>query len=692
MSHVNRPLSDDFKEQVRSRIDLLALVSETVALRPQRGGRDYVGLCPFHDDRNPSMHVYTDRQSFRCWVCNLGGDCFAFVMQRDRVGFREALELLAQKAGLEMPRHMSRGEAGQDRDARMRHYELVAWAEREFHQCLIDDPIALRARKYLRDRGISDESMVRFRLGFHPDDWDWLQNRARGKYRPEELAAVKLVREREGRGGFYDCFVDRVLFPIRDPQRRPIAFGGRILPDSRNQQGAKYLNSDEYPLFQKSKLLYGLDEAREWVAKGDLAVVTEGYTDCIVAHQHGLKNVVCTLGTALNESHVTLLRRFARRVVLVFDGDKAGQDATERSLPKFLAQEVDLRTLTLPGGQDPADYLNEHGPEPFRELLRGAREAWEFKYRRVMERYGVDSIDSRHRVLQEMLEILAEVPVAPGGSLAGKWAEREQIILGGLAQRLKLSEGFIRQRLDEARHNRQLRGGGPRVLPLMGTAGASGAGAGGVGNPFGGEAGGGGAGVGGAAGAGPTVTWPALPRNPSRDERAELDLLIALFAHPESAARAAESLAPANLSHASLRRLYELCLIEHAQGRPTSFERLSLVIDDSVLLRLAVEVDELARATQPMEELLDHSLLYFHRRQQLEFQAVQAEAELAEEREASEPELGSSLTDAAREKLRRAMGYHRTRMSHTTGTTLTPPPSSNPGPRPTTGESPRAST
>lgn len=685
---MNRPLSDDFKEQVRGRIDLLALVSETVALRPQRGGRDYVGLCPFHDDRNPSLHVYTDRQSFRCWVCNQGGDCFAFVMQRDRVGFREALELLAQKAGLEMPRHLSRGEHSESRDARIRQYELVAWAEREFHQCLIDDPVALRARKYLRDRGITDESMQRFRLGFHPDDWNWLQARARGKYRPEELAAVRLIREREQRGGFYDCFVDRVIFPIRDPQRRPIAFGARILPDSPRQQGAKYLNSDESPLFQKSKLLYGLDEAREWIAKGDLAVVTEGYTDCIVAHQHGVKNVVCTLGTALNENHVSLLKRFARRVVLVFDGDKAGQEATERSLSKFLAQEVDLRTLTLPGGQDPADFLNEHGPEPFRQLLRESREAWEFKYKRVLDRYGTDSIDSRHRVLQEMLEILAEVPLAPGGSLAGKWAEREQIILGGLAQRLKLSESFIRQRLEDARRNRQIRGGVPRPPPLAefsdpkpatGTTGFSPSDPAGLPVPP----------WGGAAPQSevvslphPALMWPTLPKNPSRDERAEIDLLISLFSYPAAVGRAAAALTPANFSHAGLRRLYELCLMEHAQGRPTTFERLSLVIEEQPLLRLAVEVDEQARATQPMEELLDHSLLYFHRRQQLEFQAVSAEAELADDRATGHPDPGTQLTDSAREQLRRAMGYHRTRTSRTTGTNPTPPP----------GESPSAST
>jgi len=176
--------------------------------------------------------------------------------------------------------------------------------------------------------------------------------------------------------------------------------------------------------------------------------------------------------------------------------------------------------------------------------------------------------------------------------------------------------------------------------------------------------------------------WPTLPKNPSRDERAEIDLLISLFSYPAAVGRAAAALTPANFSHAGLRRLYELCLMEHAQGRPTTFERLSLVIEEQPLLRLAVEVDEQARATQPMEELLDHSLLYFHRRQQLEFQAVSAEAELADDRATGHPDPGTQLTDSAREQLRRAMGYHRTRTSRTTGTNPTPPP----------GESPSAST
>jgi DNA primase len=644
---VNRLLNDDFKEQVRNRTDLLALVGESVALRPQRGGRDYVGLCPFHDDHNPSMHVYTDRQSFRCWVCDAGGDCFSFVMLRDRVEFREALELLANRAGLELPRQYKAGTAGPTVDARQKMYQVVAWAEQQFHEFLLESPQALRARRYLRDRGISDQSMVQFRLGYHPDEWEWLIAQARGKYTIADLASVKLVKEREGRGGWYDCFVDRVLFPIRDAQRRPVAFGGRVLPDSRYSEGAKYLNTDEYTLFIKSKLVYGLDEARETISKSDTVVVTEGYTDCIMAHQYGLKNVVGTLGTALNDNHVSLLKRFARRVILMFDGDVAGQKATERALVKFLSQEIDLRTLMLPGGQDPADFLIAQGADALRGLLQQSVEAWEYKYRLVVERYGLDSIDSRHRILQEMLEILLEVPAAEGAGLAAKWREREQIIVGRLAQRLKVGEAFIRDRLRDMRSARQQRGtgvggGGFRPAELAGSETGS--------QP-----------------AKPAV--PPLPSHPSRDDQAELDLLMAVLTHPQQIEAAAREVTPAEFQHAGLRRLYELCLMTHARGELPSFEKISLQIEDLGLSRLAVEVDERARRAAPRPDLLQHLIDYYRRRRELEMHSTEPVHELAEEPIAPVPGPATSetLDEMAKERLRRAMKQYATRARRPSG-------------------------
>ncbi|MCY2965651.1 MAG: hypothetical protein NT069_18810, partial [Planctomycetota bacterium] len=302
-------------------------------------------------------------------------------------------------------------------------------------------------------------------------------------------------------------------------------------------------------------------------------------------------------------------------------------------------------------GQDPADYLNDHGADALRELLRNSTEAWEYKYRQVVERYGLDSIDSRHRVMQEMLEILAEVPVAEGAGLAAKWKEREQIILGRLAQRLKVGEAFIRDRLSDLRTSQQQKGLAPRPVERP------------VEEPL------------------PvTNTIPPLPKKPSRDERAEIDLLMALFTHPAQASRAAKELSPADFTHHGLRRLYETCLIVHAREQPPSFDRVSLAIDESNLLRLAVEIDEIARSANPTEDLMDHTLAYFRRRHELEFHSTEPTNELAEDPVDAVPSAdgSSELNESMRERLRRATQYNGTRIRRAA-------PSSAPS-----GESPNA--
>ncbi len=233
-------------------------------------------------------------------------------------------------------------------------------------------------------------------------------------------------------GGYRDeaMFIDRVIFPIRDARGRTVAFGGRVIPGSEKEFGGKYMNSGEFALFSKSRLVYGFEQAREAIKKSGTVVVTEGYMDCIAAQQCGIKNVVATLGTALTEHHVSFLKRFARKVVLVYDGDEAGRNAAERSLPRFLAQEIDLRVLTLPGDQDPADFLEGNSPEAFETLIETAAEAWQFKLRGLVERVGLATIDARHRVLREMLDTIAQVPVSASGEQSSVWMLRKDIILG----------------------------------------------------------------------------------------------------------------------------------------------------------------------------------------------------------------------------------------------------------------------
>ncbi|HID22739.1 MAG TPA: DNA primase, partial [Planctomycetaceae bacterium] len=348
-------------------------------------------LCPFHDDHNPSFHVYPERQTYRCWACNEGGDCFSWVMKTENVAFSEALRMLAERARLEMPKTArSRSGSGQ---SKTELYQVLAWAARQFHHCLLSSPEAEQARRYLtEDRGLSLETVQAYGLGYHPRDWQWLLERARGVYRPELLFAARLVRQRRDGSGYRDDFVGRVLFPIRDVRGRTVAFGARVLPGDPEAQGPKYLNSPESILFAKSRLLFGLDLAREAIKQAKTAIVVEGYTDCIAAYQAGIRNVVGTLGTALAEHHVLGLKRWAERVVLVYDGDVAGQTAAERSLGRFLAYDTDLRLLTLPDGQDPAEFLVSQGAEAFRERVDQAEEALEYKLRLEIGRYGLETV------------------------------------------------------------------------------------------------------------------------------------------------------------------------------------------------------------------------------------------------------------------------------------------------------------
>jgi DNA primase len=552
----------DFKELVRSRTDLAELIGEKVALTAVRGGRDFIGLCPFHDDHTPSFHVYPERQSYKCWACGAGGDCFSFIMEDQRLEFRQALELLAGRANIELPRSLGRS-SGPGRDEKLRLFEALKWAEGEFHRCLLSPSEGARALRYLKEqRGFTDETIAQFRLGYSPDSWDWLMSRARGKFTPQQLLAVGLLRERPGGAGsssHYDYFRDRVMFPIRDTQGRPVAFGGRILPDSPHENTGKYINSPESDFYKKSSVLYGFDAARDAIRKSETVILVEGYTDCIMAHQHGVANIVAPCGTALTDTHVSQLKRFARKVVLVFDGDKAGQDASERVLVKLLSHEIDLRLLTLPGGADPADFVAEHGGPAFQERAAAAPEAWEYKLRAAIGRYGVDSIDARHRVLDEMLELVSHVPRLIG-------SPREQLVFSRLAQRLALDEPTVRRRLEELRR----RNSGRAAAKSAGTVAS---------------------------------VRPADPYQADAGAQFECELLEILFAAPELVSQVRQQVGVDHFRNVACRGLLDVCYTLAEGGAEPSFDRVMSDLEDLELKRVAVTIDEQSRRKGTSEKL-----------------------------------------------------------------------------------------
>jgi DNA primase len=442
---------DDFKELVRSSTNLVDLVSETVSLKPIHGGRDFIGLCPFHDDKNPSFHVYPDRQTYRCWVCDQGGDCFRWVMEIEKLPFPEAMESLARRARLEVPKK-KRDEATSDNQLKKTDsLAVVEWAVNLMHSTLRTSAKAENAREYVKKRKLSEDTVRNFRLGYHPEDWNWFLDQARTRFTPAQLVAAGLIQERNNGPGYFDNLVGRLVFPIIDERGRPVAFGGRVLPGGNIESDAKYWNSLESAIFHKRRTLYAFDRAREAIRRSKTAIIVEGYMDCIACHQAGVTNAVATLGTAMTEDHVRFLRRFAEKVVLVYDSDKAGQDAAERSISRFLAEDLDLRILSVPSGKDPADYLEDHTSEEFYALTASASEAWEYKLQSILQRISINTIAGRQQVLNQMMEFLAA-----SQGLAG--SIREDMILRNVCGRVQVDERMARQQLKELRGQTQKKG------------------------------------------------------------------------------------------------------------------------------------------------------------------------------------------------------------------------------------------
>ncbi|MCH2590678.1 MAG: DNA primase [Planctomycetales bacterium] len=636
----------DFKEQVRSQTDLVSLVGETVSLTARGGRGDHVALCPFHDDHNPSLHVYADRQTYRCWVCDAGGDCFSWVMHFENVGFREALEQLAERANLEIPRQ--RRPSGAGRDEKSRLYEILGWAEEQFHSFLVDAPEANRARDYLEQRRLGAETVSVFRIGFHPPVWDWLQKRAEGRYRASELESAGLVRQRQDGSGLRDDFVDRVLFPIHDLGGRTVGFGGRILPDHSYPDAPKYLNSPENPVFSKKSLLYGLGLSRDGIRRQKAAVVVEGYTDCVTAHQYGVDNVVGTLGTALTDEHVTALKRMSQRVVLVYDGDQAGQMAAERALPRFLAQDVDLRVLTLPEGLDPAEFLERHGETAFRELSEAAPEALDFKWQAAVARIGTATVDSRQRLLSEMLELIVSAPKLGN-------TPREAVILGMVSQRLGVAESELRTALQQRRTESQ----NQQRERAQVTGGESGR----VSTRFdGGDSGTAGRSSGSREAAKQPMSAMGDRKDSTRVDRAERELVAILVSSPESIGRIREQVRAEEIRDTFLRQLLEVCYQIHDNGDLPTFERVASTLEDPELKRALVKIDEEARMKQTSERMSDSEIdLVEETVQVLKWRRERENFEAERGSRSADEQADGGLHDDDKTRLRRAFEHHQKR-------------------------------
>lgn len=433
--------SNDDRDRVRAATDIVRLVGEHVALKPK--GREYVGLCPFHDDHRPSMNVVPSKQIFHCFVCGAGGDAFSFVQRYFKMEFREALEFLAERGGVKLtPRRAQPPSTDSPRSSRAEIVQASAFAAEFFRAILRHPEHGQAARDVIARRAISPEMVQQFGLGASPARWDGLLLTVQNKsldIRP--FTDSGLFKRRDSGDGVYDSFRNRLMFPIQDAAGRVIAFGARKIDEA---DEPKYLNSSEHAAFNKSATLYALPQAQRTIQSSRVAIITEGYTDAIACHQAGFTNAVATLGTALTREHAAVLRRLCDTVVLLFDGDMAGQKAAERAVEVFFAETLDVKIALMSrqtDAKDPDELLKrEGGADVFRRVIDGAIDLLDFRFRTLRERTKSAGPAALTRAITEEIKRLVELGLADQTPIRRKLIVRQLATIAGVDEATILAE------------------------------------------------------------------------------------------------------------------------------------------------------------------------------------------------------------------------------------------------------------
>jgi DNA primase len=426
-------ISNDSLERVKQAADIVEVVSAHTDLRRQ--GSHYMGLCPFHEERSPSFSVEPQEKLYHCFGCGVGGDVIKFVEEKEGLSFTDAVELLADRYGVELEREQEDPRAEARRQHRRRLEQLLDRAAAFYSNYLWESSEAEKAREYLAGRGLGEEALRAFGVGYAPSAWDKILVRGQqAGFSVEELRGVGLV-QRGRSGGEYDRFRERIMFPIRDRRGRVLGFGGRAM---RSDQGAKYVNTAETDFFHKSQMLYGVDRAKAAIAKAGRAVVVEGYTDVLALHQAGIEEAVGVMGTAITDDQVAALSGMVDEVVLALDADSAGQEAMLRAQRVAAGRRMRLRVAAMPAGEDPAEMMAEDGgPERFRGLLERAEELTSFQVGLVLARTDVGSPVERDRALAEVAPVLAGM---------GESASRDDLVRR-VAERLDLDPAMVMGRV-----------------------------------------------------------------------------------------------------------------------------------------------------------------------------------------------------------------------------------------------------
>jgi DNA primase len=429
------------KEEVRRAADIVELIGQFVQLR--KAGQNFVGLCPFHSEKDPSFTVSPSRQMFHCFGCKKGGDVFSFWMDYHKVAFPQALKDLADRYRVPLPEKPLTPFEREKMELRELLFKLNEIAAEYFHGLLTKSEKGRPGRTYFQKRSIPKETILEFKLGYAADEWDGLVSVLERKNVDLEKAAQAGLLIPRKNGGYYDRFRGRVIFPILNLRQQIVGFGGRVLDDSL----PKYVNTPETPIFHKGEFLYGLHAAYKTIRDSGRAVVVEGYTDVLALRRHGLQEAVATLGTALTREHIRRLKGYAKEAVVVFDADSAGKAAAIKSLSSFMNEGLSSRVMVLPEGNDPDSYVNKNGLDTFLALLSGSVPMFEY-YLDLKLSYRGDEVEGKVSVLKEILPVL--------GALNN--ASQQSLYVRRLSEKLGVAESAVLEELGKWKKHRSSKG------------------------------------------------------------------------------------------------------------------------------------------------------------------------------------------------------------------------------------------
>lgn len=417
--------------EIQHATDIIQIISEYVQLK--QTGRNFIGLCPFHSEKTPSFTVNPEKKFFKCFGCGEGGTVFHFIMKQEGVDFVEAVKLAASKAHVDLS-CLQKRKAPLSGTEKTPLYNTTILAANCYHKILYDNEYGKVARNYLQQRQINDQSIKKFCLGYAPSGWDTLIKIAKQRKVPLQLfEKTGLIIKKGEADHFYDRFRNRLMFPIFDVRKQVVGFGGRALDDTL----PKYLNSPETILFNKSNMLYGIDVAKNSILKERKALLMEGYTDVIMAHQYGIEWSVAILGTALSKQHLKLLRQYCSQVILLLDSDIAGWKSSDRNLDIFIEEEFDVKIAQLPEGYDPCDFLLAEGAEKFLACVNNARDFFSFKVEMASSKWDMSTTNGKAHAINDVLSTAMKMPDVI----------KRNLLIKMIAEEMSIDEATLRTQL-----------------------------------------------------------------------------------------------------------------------------------------------------------------------------------------------------------------------------------------------------